>query len=69
MRVNAMLPKGVTWKSARNRFPGLRQLLKLILRPRFLVIVAIAGISLLLWSQAQLSASKVEKYASAKING
>lgn len=53
---------GMTWKSARARLPPSRTVLNLLIRTRFLLFVAVAGIVLLLWNGLRGTAGEVQKY-------
>ncbi|KAG5927406.1 hypothetical protein E4U42_002278 [Claviceps africana] len=54
-----LLPKGgLNWKAARAQMPSAR----VVLRTRFLLLVAVAGIGLLLWRGIRSSASEMQSF-------
>ena len=58
-----LLPKGgLTWKSTKARIPPSRVILSFLLRTRFLIYVAIAGVVVLLWHGLRGSAVDMQKY-------
>ena len=62
LAVIMLLPKGgVNWKAAKSRLPPTRALLAFVTRTRFLLCVAIAGITILLWRGISTSASEMQK--------
>ncbi|PGG95826.1 hypothetical protein GX51_08108 [Blastomyces parvus] len=58
-----LLPKGgVTWKSAKARFPPARLLISAASRPRFILACALTGMVLLLWRGIWSSASEMQSF-------
>ncbi|KAF7186791.1 Mannan polymerase II complex anp1 subunit [Pseudocercospora fuligena] len=59
-----LLPKGsgITWKSARARLPPSRAIWNFLVRTRFLLFVAIAGIILLIWNGTRGLNSEWQKF-------
>ncbi|SLM40926.1 mannan polymerase ii complex anp1 subunit [Lasallia pustulata] len=58
-----LLPKGgVTWKSTKARLPSPRAILYFLLRTRFLLFAALAGITLLLWRGISTSAGEMQRF-------
>ncbi|KAK4234491.1 Anp1-domain-containing protein [Achaetomium macrosporum] len=58
-----LLPKGgVSWKAARASLPPTRAIWVLLTRTRFLLLLALAGIILLLWRGIRSSASEMQNF-------
>ncbi|KAF1988107.1 glycosyltransferase family 62 protein [Aulographum hederae CBS 113979] len=58
-----LIPKGgVNWKAARSRLPPWRALLHTVTRARFLVMVAAAGVIILLWRALSGSAGDMQRF-------
>lgn len=57
-----LLPKaGVNWKAARARLPPSRAIWNFITRTRFLLYVAVAGITLLIWNGFSGTAGEMQR--------
>jgi hypothetical protein len=64
-----LLPKGgVTWKSAKARFPPWRALIVYITKVRFLAAVAFTGLIILLWRGISVSTKDLSKSVSPSLN-
>ncbi|KAL2134107.1 hypothetical protein VTI74DRAFT_994 [Chaetomium olivicolor] len=58
-----LLPKGgLDWKAAKASLPPTRAIWLMLTRTRFLILVALAGIILLLWRGISSSASEMQKF-------
>ncbi|KAI6828214.1 putative ANP1 protein [Hortaea werneckii] len=58
-----LLPKGgVNWKAARARLPPSRAIWNFITRTRFLLLVAVAGIIVLVWNGLSGSAGEMQRF-------
>ncbi|KAF6839421.1 mannan polymerase ii complex anp1 subunit [Colletotrichum plurivorum] len=58
-----LLPKGgINWKSAQSRLPPTRAILAIVTKTRFLLLIALAGLILLLWRGISTSASEMQSF-------
>ncbi|CAK4033358.1 glycosyltransferase family 62 [Lecanosticta acicola] len=59
-----LLPKGsgITWKSARARFPPSRAIWNFLIRTRFLLFIAVAGTVLLIWNGLRSTAGDWQRF-------